>query len=93
MMRAETLRDDEDAVSLARTQDARRAADMPGRLDFGAVRVNDHLMLATDMLRGGFKALGYGRDLSTYPRDDYARTKHVVVNKTRAGAGSTGQQS
>ncbi|MFF8919505.1 aldehyde dehydrogenase family protein [Streptomyces sp. NPDC015032] len=92
-MRAETFRDEEDAVSLVWTGDARPAADAPGRLDFGAVRVNDHLMLATDMPWGSFKASGYGRDLSTYPCDAYSRTRHVMVNKTRAGAGSTGQQS
>jgi 1-pyrroline dehydrogenase len=65
------------------TEDARRAADLPGRLDFGTVWVNDHLVFATEMPWGGFKSSGYGRDLSAYALDDYSRTKHVMVRKTR----------
>jgi acyl-CoA reductase-like NAD-dependent aldehyde dehydrogenase len=65
------------------TEDARRAADLPGRLDFGTVWVNDHLAFATEMPWGGFKSSGYGRDLSTYALDDYSRTKHVMFNHAR----------
>ncbi|MGW1679168.1 aminobutyraldehyde dehydrogenase [Saccharopolyspora sp. NPDC002376] len=65
------------------TENARRAADLPGRLDFGTVWVNDHLAFATEMPWGGFKSSGYGRDLSAYALDDYSRTKHVMVNRTR----------
>ncbi|MGW1005070.1 aminobutyraldehyde dehydrogenase [Streptomyces sp. NPDC002520] len=65
------------------TDSARRAADLPGRLDFGTVWVNDHLAFATEMPWGGFKSSGYGRDLSSYALDDYSRTKHVMVNRTR----------
>lgn len=61
------------------TENARRAADLPGRLDFGTVWVNDHLAFATEMPWGGFKSSGYGRDLSAYALDDYSRTKHVMV--------------
>jgi aminobutyraldehyde dehydrogenase len=65
------------------TENARRAADLPGRLDFGTVWVNDHLAFATEMPWGGFKSSGYGRDLSAYALDDYSRTKHVMVNRSR----------
>lgn len=65
------------------TENARRAADLPGRLDFGTVWVNEHLAFATEMPWGGFKSSGYGRDLSAYALDDYSRTKHVMVNRTR----------
>ena len=68
------------------TESARRAADLPGRLDVGTVWVNDHLSFATEMPWGGFKSSGYGRDLSAYALDDYSRTKHVMVNKTRRDA-------
>ena len=68
------------------TENARRAADLPGRLDFGTVWVNDHLAFATEMPWGGFKSSGYGRDLSAYALDDYSRTKHIMVNKTRSDA-------
>lgn len=65
------------------TENARRAADLPGRLDFGTVWVNEHLAFATEMPWGGFKSSGHGRDLSAYALDDYSRTKHVMVNRTR----------
>ncbi|WP_418057508.1 aminobutyraldehyde dehydrogenase [Pimelobacter simplex] len=61
------------------TENARRAASLPGRLDFGTVWVNDHLAFATEMPWGGVKSSGYGRDLSAYALNDYSRTKHVMV--------------
>ena len=90
----ETFTDEDAAVDAANgtayglcgsvwTENARRAADLPGRLDFGTVWVNDHLAFATEMPWGGFKSSGYGRDLSAYALDDYSRTKHVMVNRTR----------
>lgn len=65
------------------TEHARRALDLPGRLDFGTVWVNDHLTLASEMPWGGFKSSGYGRDLSVHALEDYSRTKHVMINKVR----------
>lgn len=65
------------------TEDARRAAELPSRLDFGTVWVNDHLVMPAEMPWGGYKSSGYGRDMSLYALDDYSRTKHVMVNHTR----------
>ena len=65
------------------TENSRRAVDVPGRLDFGTVWVNSHLVLATEAPWGGFKGSGYGRDLSLYALDDYSRTKHVMYNHSR----------
>ncbi len=73
------------------TENARRAADLPTRLDFGTVWVNDHLAFATEMPWGGFKSSGYGRDLSAYALDDYSRTKHVMVNRSRKGIQDQGE--
>jgi len=67
------------------TENARCAAELPGRLDFGTVWVNDHLTFATEMPWGGFKSSGYGRDMSAYALDDYSRTKHVMVSHVRPG--------
>lgn len=64
------------------TGDARKAAELPARLDFGTVWVNDHLVMPAEMPWGGFKSSGYGRDMSLYSLDDYSRTKHVTVNHT-----------
>jgi aminobutyraldehyde dehydrogenase len=65
------------------TENARRGLDIPGKLDFGTVWVNSHLVLATEAPWGGFKGSGYGRDLSLYALDDYSRTKHVMHNHGR----------
>ncbi|MEU1942592.1 MULTISPECIES: aminobutyraldehyde dehydrogenase [unclassified Streptomyces] len=95
----ETFTDEDGAVEAANgtpyglsasvwTENARRAADLPGRLDFGTVWVNDHLTFATEMPWGGFKSSGYGRDLSAYALDDYSRTKHIMVNRARGADGT-----
>jgi aminobutyraldehyde dehydrogenase len=65
------------------TENSRRGLEVPGKLDFGTVWVNSHLVLATEAPWGGFKGSGYGRDLSLYALDDYSRTKHVMHNHGR----------
>lgn len=65
------------------TGDAKRAIDVPAKLDFGTVWVNSHLVIATEAPWAGFKGSGYGRDLSLYALDDYSRTKHVMHNHSR----------
>lgn len=47
-------------------------------LDFGAVWINTHMLLAAEMPHGGFKLSGYGKDLSMYGLEDYTRVKHVM---------------
>ncbi|MET0932925.1 MAG: gamma-aminobutyraldehyde dehydrogenase [Mycetocola sp.] len=47
-------------------------------LDFGAVWINTHILLAAEMPHGGFKMSGYGKDLSSYGLEDYTRIKHVM---------------
>ncbi|MEU4489033.1 aldehyde dehydrogenase family protein [Streptomyces purpurascens] len=66
-----------------RTENARRAHAVAARLDSGTVRVNSHLVLASEVPWGGFKGSGSGRDLSVYTLDDYARTEHVMHNHER----------
>jgi acyl-CoA reductase-like NAD-dependent aldehyde dehydrogenase len=48
-------------------------------LDFGAVSVNAHAPMASEMPHGGFGVSGYGKDLSVYGLEDYTRLKHVAV--------------
>lgn len=90
----ETFEEEEEAVRRANdvpyglaasvfTESSRRGLDIPGRLDFGTVWVNSHLVLATEAPWAGFKGSGYGRDLSLYALDDYSRTKHVMHNHGR----------
>lgn len=54
------------------------ALDLARRLDFGCVWINTHLRFASEMPHGGFKASGYGKDLSAYALDSYTRVKHVL---------------
>jgi betaine-aldehyde dehydrogenase len=60
------------------TRDHGRAMRMTKALEFGAVWVNTHIPLVAEMPHGGFKASGYGKDLSVYGFEDYTRLKHVM---------------
>jgi acyl-CoA reductase-like NAD-dependent aldehyde dehydrogenase len=51
-------------------------------LEFGAVWINDHMPLVSEMPHGGYKQSGYGKDLSMYSLEDYTDIKHVMVNLT-----------
>ncbi|WP_395111062.1 gamma-aminobutyraldehyde dehydrogenase [Actinomadura sp. SCN-SB] len=60
------------------TRDHGRAMRMTKALDFGAVWVNTHIPLVSEMPHGGFKHSGYGKDMSMYGVEDYTRVKHVM---------------
>ena len=66
------------------TTDHARALRCARELDFGAVWVNCHSVLATEMPHGGYASSGFGSDLSAYSLRDYTRLKHVV---SRLGQG------
>ena len=61
------------------TSDAGRAQRAARTLEFGAVWVNCHSVLATEMPHGGYASSGFGSDLSAYSLRDYTRLKHVVT--------------
>ena len=60
------------------TTDHSRALRCAKALDFGAVWINCHSVLATEMPHGGYASSGFGSDLSAYSLRDYTRLKHVV---------------
>jgi betaine-aldehyde dehydrogenase len=60
------------------TSDHSRALRCARELDFGAVWINCHSVLATEMPHGGYASSGFGSDLSAYSLRDYTRLKHVV---------------
>ena len=60
------------------TKDVARSMRMAKGLDFGAVWVNTHIPMVSEMPHGGFKHSGYGKDLSMYGFEDYTRIKHVM---------------
>ncbi|MHC5260535.1 gamma-aminobutyraldehyde dehydrogenase [Streptomyces sp. UC4497] len=50
----------------------------------GCVWVNDHIPILSEMPHGGYKASGYGKDMSTYSFDEYTQIKHVMFDNTAA---------
>jgi 1-pyrroline dehydrogenase len=62
------------------TRDVGRALDAARRLQFGAVWINDHLTIVSEMPHGGFRHSGYGKDLSVYSLEDYTQIKHVMAS-------------
>jgi betaine-aldehyde dehydrogenase len=62
------------------TRDIARAHRVANALRFGAVWINDHITLASEMPHGGYKQSGYGKDMSMYSLEDYTEVKHVMIN-------------
>jgi 1-pyrroline dehydrogenase len=61
------------------TNDVGRAMRMAKALQFGAVWVNDHIPIVSEMPHGGFKQSGYGKDMSMYSVEHYTEVKHVMI--------------
>jgi acyl-CoA reductase-like NAD-dependent aldehyde dehydrogenase len=61
------------------TSDVGRAMRMSKALQFGAVWVNDHIPIMSEMPHGGFKQSGYGKDMSMYAVEAYTEVKHVMI--------------
>jgi len=61
------------------TRDVGRALNAVRRLQFGTVWVNDHLLpITSEMPHGGYKASGYGKDMSIYSMEEYTQIKHAA---------------
>jgi betaine-aldehyde dehydrogenase len=48
----------------------------------GCVWVNDHIPIISEMPHGGYKASGFGKDMSQYSLDEYTQVKHVMVERS-----------
>ncbi len=62
------------------TRDVGRAFRVANAVRFGAVWINNHITMASEMPHGGFKQSGYGKDMSAYSVEDYTVVKHVMLN-------------
>ena len=48
----------------------------------GTVWVNDHIPIISEMPHGGYKASGFGKDMSSYAFEEYTVVKHVMYDGT-----------
>ena len=60
------------------TSDVFRAQRAAAGIAAGCVWINDHIPIISEMPHGGYKASGFGKDMSTYSLDEYTQIKHVM---------------
>ncbi|MER5200379.1 gamma-aminobutyraldehyde dehydrogenase [Streptomyces sp. NPDC002755] len=64
------------------TTDVYRAQRASRDIRAGCVWINDHIPIISEMPHGGYKASGYGKDMSAYSFDEYTNVKHVMSDIT-----------
>jgi betaine-aldehyde dehydrogenase len=64
------------------TTDVFRALRASRDIQAGCVWINDHIPIVSEMPHGGFKASGFGKDMSTYSFEEYTQVKHVSMDIT-----------
>ncbi|GGK98788.1 gamma-aminobutyraldehyde dehydrogenase [Streptomyces flaveus] len=84
---------DNDAIRLANdtpyglaasawTSNVFRAGRASREIQAGCVWINDHIPIISEMPHGGYKASGFGKDMSVYSFDEYTNIKHVMSENT-----------
>jgi betaine-aldehyde dehydrogenase len=69
-------------ASSAWTTNVYRAQRATREIQAGCVWINDHIPIISEMPHGGYKASGFGKDMSTYSFDEYTNIKHVMSDIT-----------
>ncbi|MBT2491111.1 gamma-aminobutyraldehyde dehydrogenase [Streptomyces sp. ISL-96] len=64
------------------TRDVFRANRATREIKAGCVWVNDHIPIISEMPHGGYKASGFGKDMSAYSFEEYTQVKHVMYDNT-----------
>ncbi|MFF4212637.1 gamma-aminobutyraldehyde dehydrogenase [Streptomyces sp. NPDC001796] len=64
------------------TRDVYRANRATREIRSGCVWVNDHIPIISEMPHGGFRASGFGKDMSAYSFEEYTQIKHVMFDNT-----------
>ena len=70
-------------ASSAWTTSVFRAMRASAEIRAGAVGINDHAFMCSEMPHGGYRKSGFGKDLSQYAFDEYTNVKHVSFALTR----------
>ncbi|HEX5115370.1 MAG TPA: gamma-aminobutyraldehyde dehydrogenase [Pseudonocardiaceae bacterium] len=84
---------DDEAIALANdtdyglaasawTRDQYRALRATREIRAGCVWINDHIPLVSEMPHGGYRASGFGKDMSVYSLEEYTQIKHVMQDIT-----------
>ncbi|MBQ0853093.1 gamma-aminobutyraldehyde dehydrogenase [Streptomyces sp. NPDC057620] len=64
------------------SRDVYRANRATREIKAGCVWVNDHIPIISEMPHGGYKASGFGKDMSSYSFEEYTQIKHVMFDNT-----------
>ncbi|MEU2571653.1 gamma-aminobutyraldehyde dehydrogenase [Streptomyces althioticus] len=64
------------------SRDVYRTGRATREIKAGCVWINDHIPIISEMPHGGYKASGYGRDMSAYSFEEYTQIKHVMFDNT-----------
>ncbi|MGH3310553.1 MAG: aldehyde dehydrogenase family protein, partial [Streptomyces sp.] len=66
------------------SRDVFRTGRAAREIQAGCVWINDHIPIISEMPHGGYKASGYGKDMSAYSLEEYTQVKHVMYDTTGA---------
>lgn len=86
---------DDEAIALANdvpfglaasawTASMARALRASAEIQAGTVWINDHITIGSEMPHGGYKASGFGKDMSIYSLEEYTNVKHVLMSRESA---------
>ncbi|MFD5425777.1 gamma-aminobutyraldehyde dehydrogenase [Streptomyces sp. NPDC127084] len=64
------------------SRDVYRAGRATREIKSGCVWINDHIPIISEMPHGGYKASGFGKDMSVYSFEEYTQVKHVMYDNT-----------
>ncbi|SDM23753.1 gamma-aminobutyraldehyde dehydrogenase [Streptomyces wuyuanensis] len=64
------------------SRDVYRTGRATREIKAGCVWVNDHIPIISEMPHGGYKASGFGKDMSAYSFEEYTQVKHVMHDNT-----------